>query len=84
MATINIVLPDDLKAKAEAHAAQVGHRSLNTYLEELIREDVEREIDPALEAELLKGIASPAVEMTSNDWNEARRRFRERHAPSGQ
>jgi len=84
MATVNIVLPDDLKAKAEAHAAQAGHRSLNAYLEELIREDVEREIDPALEAELLKGLAGPAAEMTSNDWNEARKQFRKRHEPAGQ
>jgi hypothetical protein len=40
MSTINISLSDELKAKAEAHAARAGHRSVEDYLCALLKDDL--------------------------------------------
>ena len=80
MPSLSIQIPDDLRGKLEARAAEAGHGTLEQYVEALIRADVEADIDPELEAELLKGLASPAREMTPADWEEMRRQLRDRHA----
>lgn len=79
MVTLNITLPDDLKKRAEDLAARGGHLSVEEYVQKLIREDAEREIDPQLEALLLEGKDTPAEELTDSEWdgmkNDLRRRF---------
>ena len=79
MVKINILLPNDLNKKAKAQAVRAGHPSIEDYVRELIREDVEREIGPDLEAALLKGLDSPAEEMTDAHWAQMRNDLINRH-----
>ncbi len=79
MVTLNISIPDELKEKAEEIAARGGHSTVEEYVRTLIQDDIEREIDPELEAQLLEGLDSPARELTDADWermkDDLRRRF---------
>ena len=79
MVTINVPLPDDLSKRAEAQALKSGHNSIVDFVRSLIRDDVEREIDPELEAALLKGLDSPADEMTDAHWGQLRSDLMKRH-----
>jgi hypothetical protein len=72
MTTVTISLPPDVKEMAEAEAARSGH-SLDEYVARLILSQADRPIDPATEAELLKGLESPAREFSAADF-EARKR----------
>jgi antitoxin ParD1/3/4 len=83
MVTLNISIPDDLKQKAEAVAARGGHPNVEEYIRTLIREDIEREIDPELEALLLEGKNSPAEEMTDAEWDNMRDDLRRRFGNRG-
>lgn len=56
MATMNISLPDDLRAFVEAQTAERGFMSSSEYLRSLIREAWER---ARVEALLLEGVKSP-------------------------
>ena len=72
MVKINLMLPDDLGKKAQAHAMRAGHPSIEDYVRALIREDVDREISSELESALLEGLDSPAEEMTAAHWAKMR------------
>jgi hypothetical protein len=88
MSQLSIEIPDDLRKKAEAQAAERGHPSLARYVQALLEEAVEHDFGaPAhlrvesveqLEALLAEGLASPATEMTSRDWDELRNRVKAR------
>src|SRR6266516_2064719 len=41
MARLSIHLPDDLRSKAEARAAEAGHPNVEQYVEALVRADVQ-------------------------------------------
>ena len=73
MATMNISLPDEMKAFVEAQMAADGYASASEYLRALIREEQKRRAKQALEAKLLEGLQGPAVEMTREDWDSIRR-----------
>ena len=79
MSTLRITLPDKLSAQAKARAAERGCKTLGEYVQALINEDAPAPIGAKLEAELLKSLASPAREITSEDWAEKRRRLRQNH-----
>ena len=83
MVTLNISLPDELKKRAEDLATRGGHASVEAYVQTLIREDVEREIDPELEALLLEGKDTPAEEMTDSDWQQMKDDLRRRFGSRG-
>ena len=87
MARFSIELPEDLKAKAEVRAAESGHQSVEDYLTSLIRADANGAAadygaahgltfhsQDQLEAMLSEGLASPASEMSTDDWADLRRR----------
>ena len=78
MTTMNISLPDEMKAFIEAQMAQEGYASASEYLRTLIREEQRRRAKQALEAKLLEGLQSPASEMTDADWDALRQRIYER------
>jgi antitoxin ParD1/3/4 len=70
MATMNISLPDEMKAFIEAQMAAEGFASASEYLRGLIREAQRRQAKQALEAKLREAIESgPATPMTREDWN---------------
>ena len=73
MATMNISLPDEMKAFIEARMAQEGYASASEYLRTLIRDDQKRRARQALDARLREGLQGPAVEMTREDWEAIRR-----------
>lgn len=84
MTTMNISLPDAMRAFVEQKIAQGGYSTASEYVRELIRDDQKRAAQERLEALLIEGIESgPAREMTAGDWQELRRRVWQRHAEGG-
>lgn len=76
MATLQIDLPDPLRAAAEARAVEAGFGTVDAYVASLIEADQAVRISAELEAELLAGLSGPARELTAADWDEKRRRLR--------
>lgn len=79
MGRLTISLPENVMALAEAQAAKAGH-SVDEYVAELILATADRPIGPELEAELLKGLESPAREFSASAWAEKKQRFEAREA----
>lgn len=77
MTTMNISLPEEMKAFIEAQTAQEGHASASDYLRSLVREAQKRRARQELDAKLLEGLQSPAGEMTRADWDALRKRIDE-------
>jgi antitoxin ParD1/3/4 len=73
MTTMNISLPEEMKAFIEAQMGLEGYASASEYLRALIREAQKRQARQALDAKLLEGLEGPAVEMTRDDWESIRR-----------
>lgn len=77
MTSMNISLPEEMKAFVEEQLAKGGYSTVSEYIRHLIRKDQNR---ARIEAKIIEGINSgPAREMTPEDWEEMRRRFDERH-----
>lgn len=75
MTTMNISLPEEMKAFIEAQMGQEGYASASEYLRALIREAQKRQARQALDAKLLEGLQSPAREMDEADWDRLRERI---------
>ena len=93
MTTIHIMLTDELKAKLEQHAAEHGQRSIEQYVDLLIRESTQQDEDfgapseqtlrggATLESLIRQGIDSgPAQEVTDAEWEQVRRDTVQRHS----
>jgi antitoxin ParD1/3/4 len=78
MTTMNISLPEEMKAFIEAQMAREGFASASEYFRHLIREDQKRRARLELDAKLLEGLQSPGSEMTRADWDTLRQRICER------
>jgi hypothetical protein len=83
MATLNLTVPEEVKARAEAQAAERGFQTIDAYVASLVDADRAVPMSAELEQEILAGLATPAKEMTSADWDEMRRRFRESRSATG-
>jgi len=73
MQTMNISLPDLLKAFVDKQITQGRYSSASEYVRELIREDEKRKAGGQLEALLLEGIQSEQTPLTRQDWADIRR-----------
>jgi antitoxin ParD1/3/4 len=73
MMTINLSLPEEMKAFIEAQVAQEGYASVSEYLRTLIQEAQKRKAKQELEAKLLEGLQGQATEMTRADWESMER-----------
>jgi antitoxin ParD1/3/4 len=74
MTTMNISLPEEMKAFIEAQMAQEGYASASEYLRTLIREEQKRRARRELEAKFREALESgPATPMTKEDWAALRR-----------
>jgi len=75
MATMNISLPDEMKAFVEEQAAQRGFGTVSEYLRAMIREAQERNAkQERLDALLLEGLDSgPGTPLAKADWDRIRR-----------
>ena len=80
MTTMNISLPDEMKAFIEAQMSKEGYASASEFLRTLIREEQRRRAKRELEAKLLEGLQGPAVEMTAGDWDSIMQEAAQRHA----
>ena len=78
MTTMNISLPDELKAFVETQVSQGGYSTTSEYLRSLIREDQKQRARQELEAKLLEGLRGESSEMTAQDWADLRRVAREK------
>lgn len=79
MTTMNISLPDEMKAFVEGQMAQEGYASASEYLRALIRDAQKRQARRELEAKFREAMeGGPATPMTPDDWQQLERNVRER------
>lgn len=79
MTTMNISLPDEMKAFVEEQIQQGGYSTASEYLRDLIRDAQKRAAQDRLETLLLEGLDSgPGVEVTPEFWEEAHRELERR------
>src|SRR4051812_20582652 len=82
MATMNISLPESMKAFIEEQAAKAGFGTVSEYMRSIIREVQERQSRrERVDALLLEGLDSgPATPMTRADWEGIRHEVHRRHS----
>jgi antitoxin ParD1/3/4 len=69
MTTMNISLPDEMKAFIEAQVAHEGYASASEYFRALVRDAQKRQAKRELEAKFREALESgPATPMTREDW----------------
>jgi antitoxin ParD1/3/4 len=73
MTTMNISLPNEMKAFIEAQTAKEGYASASEYLRALIRDAQKRDAKRELDAKLREGLQGPAIEMTGAEWESIER-----------
>ena len=79
MTTLNISLPDSMRAFIEEQTTTGGFSTASEYLRTLIREDQKRRSQERLEELLLEGLESGAAEpLGPEDWKELRRQVNRR------
>jgi hypothetical protein len=86
MALLQIQVADELKSRLEARAAESGFDSVESYLEALMRADLEASTpdDDDVEQLLLHRLDSgPGIEVTPQFEEQFRREVRERRASNG-
>ena len=70
MTTMNISLPDEMKAFIESQLVQEGYASASEYLRALIRDAQKRKAKQNLEAKFREALESgPSTPMTREDWD---------------
>jgi antitoxin ParD1/3/4 len=81
MKSINISLPDSMRAYVEEVVAKEGYSTLSEYFRELVRQDQKRKATERLETLLLEGLESgTATAIAPQDWQDIRSAVRERLA----
>jgi len=84
MTTLNISLPDSMRAYIEQKVAQGGYSTASEFVRQLVRDDQKRAAQERLEGLLIEGIESgPSHELTAADWDNLRQRVHQRQAESG-
>jgi antitoxin ParD1/3/4 len=78
MTTLNISLPENLKAFVEDQVASGGYSTASEYIRSLIREAQERRARESLETKLLAALEGEPEEMSREDWDRLRSRVRQR------
>ena len=79
MTTMNISLPDALKAFVDGQIAKGGYSSASEYIRELIRHAEKQAAQERLEAALLEGLESgEPLPVTPEFWKERRKELEKR------
>ena len=79
MTTLNISLPDGMRAYVEEQAAAGGYSTVSEYVRALIREDQKQKAQQMIETQLLEGLASgDAKKMMPEDWQAIRKEVHKR------
>lgn len=77
MTTLNVSLPETMRAFIEEQVASGGYGTASEYVRALVRDAQKREAEAQLEAKLLEALEQPAHELTPERWEDVRRRARE-------
>ena len=77
MTTLNISLPEHLKAFIEDQVASGGYSTASEYVRSLLREAQERKTRETLESKLLAALSDEPEEMSREDWDRLRARVRQ-------
>ena len=81
MTTIDLSLPEELKAFIETEAEHAGYPSAGKYVEAVLREMWKRSAITGLETQIKEGLDSgPSLEVTPEFWRGLKERLRQRHA----
>ena len=80
MAIVNISLPDQMKRDIEERVGEGEYNSTSEYFRDLVREDQKRRTEQRLEAQLLRGLESPAHVWTKDDVEHIKSAVRDRLA----
>lgn len=79
MKTLNISLPDSMRAFIEEQTKTGTYSTASEYLRTLIREDQKQKAQERLEALLLEGLESgEAQRLTPDDWEDLRGQVQQR------
>ena len=73
METMNISLPEQMKAFVDSQIAAGRYSSVSEYVRALIRADERRKAEEQLEAALLEGLRSEKTALTRQDFDDIRR-----------
>ena len=77
MKSINISLPDMMRAYVEEQVADGCYSTISEYFRELVRQDQKRKAKEHLETLLLEGLNSgSATPLTEQDWDDIRQAVR--------
>jgi antitoxin ParD1/3/4 len=77
MATMNVSLPDEMKAFVEDQATKNGFGTVSEYMRSIIRELQKQTARQRLDALIIEGLDSgPATPLTKKDWEHIRREGR--------
>ena len=77
MTTLNISLPDNLKAFVDEETALGGFPTPSDYVRSVLREAQDRRDRVELEGKLLAALEANAAEMDQSDWDQMRERVRQ-------
>jgi antitoxin ParD1/3/4 len=73
MKSMNISLPDSMRAYVEEEVVNGGYSSVSEYFRELVRQDKKRKATERMQAMLLEGLNSGvATQITDQDWEDIR------------
>ena len=79
MDTMNIALPELMKAFVQERVAEGGYSSASEYVRDLIRADQKRRAEERIDAFLLEGLDSgQPIPVTPEYWEEKKRKLTER------
>jgi antitoxin ParD1/3/4 len=73
MTTLNISLPEPMRAFVDEQVAQGGYSTASEYMHQLIRADQKRLADKRLETLLLEGVRSGNAVQISDTWWEQKK-----------
>ena len=73
MTSINISLPESMKAFVEEQVAKGGYSSMSEYLLELISQDQQRKAQEHIEELLIEGLDSGEAIGVTDEWWEQKR-----------
>lgn len=81
MTTMNISLPDSMKAFVDAQIKERGYGTSSEYIRDLIRGDQARQAEQRLAALMLEGLESgPAIPTDESYWENKRAALKRRHS----
>lgn len=78
MRSMNISLPESMKNFVDAEVASGGYGTASEFIRDLLRDAQKRKARASVDGLLLQGLQSEASELTRADWNQLKRRVRNR------